>query len=110
MTVYGNRGGRFGAGLVVCTALTFAASLTSAAGTNAFPNAGARAADEKSAVVNVALQLFQQLQSQQQATLRAAEQAQHQAEVSSRRTMMLTVAFAVVSAMLVYALDRKSVV
>jgi len=79
---YCYRGGLFAAGLLTCALLprpvTGQTNLSSAAGVS-------RSRDDKSAVVNLAIQAVQQLQSQQQATLAAVEQARQQAEATSRR-------------------------
>lgn len=77
------RGGLFAAGLLTCALLP----CPLAGQTNLPAAAGAgRSRDERSAaVVNLALQAVQQLQSQQQATLAAVEQARQQAEATSRQ-------------------------
>lgn len=79
---YRNRGGRAWAGVVACMGLLFFATDGSLGQTNST----SRARDDKSAVVNLAIQLVQQLQAQQQTNLHAMAEIKQQAEASTMRT------------------------
>lgn len=80
-----NRGGIFCAGLLACSGFLLSFCPPSLGQTNFTSRSGNHAGEDKSAVVNLALQMAQQLQSQQQATLHAIEQARSEAEATSRQ-------------------------
>jgi tetratricopeptide (TPR) repeat protein len=105
---HGNRGGLFAAGLLTC--FVTASSVPILAATNLTGNASARSRDEKSAVLNLALQAVQQLQSQQQATLRAVEDArrQHEQSTASLRHLLFASSALVGAALLAVVLYVRS--
>jgi tetratricopeptide (TPR) repeat protein len=87
---YGNRGGYICAGLLVCAATTFAQT-----------NQTARSRDDKSAIVNLAVQAVQQVQAQQQTNLRAVNDTRQ--EVASLRRLTLVMGAVLGAGMLVLA-------
>jgi len=86
-----NRGGLFWAGLLACALLSCFNPSAPAAETNS--QAAARARDDKGAMVNLALQVAQQLQAQQQSNLHAINEAKQQTadSVASLRRLTLLV-------------------
>lgn len=85
MKLYRNRGGTALADVLVCAGILFLAPGLFSAQTNGLNNS-TRARDDKSAMVNLALQVVQQLQAQQQTNLHAIAEIKQQAEVSTLRT------------------------
>lgn len=75
---YGNRGGYICAGLLACATATFAQT-----------NQPVRARDDKSAIINLALQAVQQVQAQQQTNLHAVNDTRR--EIASLRRLTLVV-------------------
>jgi tetratricopeptide (TPR) repeat protein len=73
------------AGILACTVILFFAPALTSAETNAVNNP-VRSREDKSSVVNLAIQVVQQLQAQQQTNLHAIAEVKQQAEASSKRT------------------------
>jgi len=72
------------AGVIACTLISCFAPVAAAADTNS--QTTSRSRDDKGAMVNLALQVAQQLQAQQQSNLRAINEAKQQAETASHQT------------------------
>ena len=84
MIAFSYRGGRYCAGLLACTVISFSLASTASASTNALGTVVAPSRDEKSGLASLALQVVGQLQSQQQATLQAVEASQKQNAETTR--------------------------
>ena len=105
-----NRGGLFWAGLLACTLFSCFDPTPAAAETNF--QTTARSRDDKGAMVNLALQVAQQLQAQQQSSLRAINEAKQQTadSVASLRRLTLVVGAGLALAIFALALYARKLV
>ncbi|HUI07440.1 MAG TPA: tetratricopeptide repeat protein [Verrucomicrobiae bacterium] len=84
MIAFSYRGGRYCAGLLACTVISFSFASVATASTNVLGTTATPSRDEKSGLASLALQVVGQIQSQQQATLRAVEASQKQNAETTR--------------------------
>lgn len=92
---YGNRGGCVCAALLACATAAFAQT-----------NTNLRSRDDKSAIVNLAVQAVQQVQAQQQTNLRAVNDTRQ--EVASLRRLTLVVGALLGAGLLVLAFYARA--
>jgi len=112
-----NRGGHALAGALACAVILFFSPAPISAETNAFNNAAPRARDDKSSALNLAMQVVQQLQAQQQTSLHVITEVKQQAEISSKRTaesvaslrklILLTGTFLAIGMLVLFLYERR---